>query len=93
MRPAVGFKSLKEGVAAFDLKQRPFLAKALLRFQLSQSSAVCREASLHSLEPGEAGIVEARRRLGAEQLSPSRQLAASEELKSSPNGLRASASG
>jgi REP element-mobilizing transposase RayT len=90
---ADALKSLKQGVARRLIgERRPLLAKALLRFQRSQSCAVYREAPLHSLQSGEAGIVSATRRLAVEQLSTSHNGAARDELKSSPNGTHASVS-
>src|SRR5712671_776715 len=49
-----------------------FLAKEVLRFQHSKLSAVCREAALHSSQPGEGWLVRASGRLGVEQFSPLR---------------------
>ena len=59
-------------VAALDWRCRAFLAKAVLRFQHSQSSAVCGEASLHSSQSGQARVMRASGGLGVEQFSPLR---------------------
>jgi REP element-mobilizing transposase RayT len=70
---ADALKSLKQGVARRLIGDAEhFWAEALLRLQRSRSCAICREAPLHSLQPGEGGIVRASRRLAVEQLSPSR---------------------
>jgi hypothetical protein len=59
-------------IAALAWERRAFLAKAVLRFQHSQLSAVCREAALYSSQSGGARVVRASGGLGVEQFSPLR---------------------
>jgi hypothetical protein len=69
---AGGIKWLKQGVAqrvTGDAGQ--FWQKRYYDFNVRNHPQFV-EAPPHALEPREAGIVEARRRLAAEQLSPSR---------------------